>query len=268
MRSVRFSQSTFAIASFGTALFLLFVWEAFATPNVVFFFSKPSEILWAFKEAVLSGRALTDSWASFAATLLGITVGIILGVVIGTAGLLSEVARPTIFAVISAIAAFPILALAPMFLIWFGTGFTLKASLAATLATLVAANATLRAPDLAGAELLSFSVANQWSKQLLLRKILIPLGAREVLRRLPEASNAAFLGTFVGEFIAADRGVGYRILRSGSLYQIDVVLAYAMLAVIVLLSLQLLVWIARSQIQNAIELLSIDAAIRRERLRS
>lgn len=241
---------------------LLVSWEMGANQRTEFFFSKPSLIISAFFESIISGQAQIDGYATFGATVGGVVLGLIVGAAFGLLGATVSSARTVSFFVVSSLAAFPILAIAPMFMLWFGTGPNLKLALATLLASVTLSSASLLALDFADSELSKQLRANGWSQSNIALKVIIPAGVRQVLGRLPDAANAAFLGAFVGEFIAADRGIGYRILRSGSLYQVDVVLAYSVLAVFTLIGLQIIVWLVKSQTVLVVQRITIPSVLK------
>jgi NitT/TauT family transport system permease protein len=160
--------------------------------------------------------------------------------------------------VIATLAALPILAIAPMFLLWFGTGLALKIALAAILAGVVIAARTATSDNAISPELTEFLDANSISSATRTRKVTFPASLEWTLVAIPSAANAAFLGVFIGEFVAADKGIGYRILRAGALYQVDVVLANTLLALIMLLVIQWAVGLFRYQVGAAARYASLD----------
>lgn len=250
-----------------TAIFLaagLVLWEVAARNSsfASFFFSSPSDVFRAIIAGAVSGTAKSDILASMAATILGLLIGATAGVLIGIMGLGSPALKGVFGSSVAVIGALPILAIAPMFMIWFGTGLSLKIALGSVLAGLVFAGRTLNLAASIGAPLMEFAQANRIPASCQATKMTVPLGASWILAEVPAATNASFLGVFVGEFIAADRGIGYRILRSGALYQVDVVLAYSALAILSLLLLQMVLALASRRISRFVEVLSVDPALR------
>lgn len=244
---------------------LLIFWELAAnrSPYIRFFFSSPSEIVAAFYRGFASGVALADLEASARATLAGLALGFVLGSLVGLFALALPVARSPISGAVLVLGALPILAVAPMFLIWFGTGLSLKIALAAVLTAVVFAAQTMRVDSAIGPDLREMLEANRIPPSVHTAKVTFPIGIQWVLAEFPSATNAAFLGVFVGEFIAADRGIGYRILRSGALYQVDVVLAQTVTALLMLLAIQVVVRILRSQIVRLVQAASLDPVFRK-----
>ncbi len=239
-------------------LVLAAIWEVTATDRITFFFSKPSEIGVALIDDIKSGRAISDFIFSFYATILGLSIGIIFGMLSGFITFVIPKIRFIVFTLVSLFLALPILAIAPMFLIWFGTGLALKISLATLMVSLLMASETINARKQVSKTLYDWKYANKISDFIFARKITIPYIIQYIFSKLPAAANTAFLGVFVGEFIAADRGVGYRILRAGSLYQIDHVLASTISALLLLLTIQLLTYVVSAAVTQFVQRSSID----------
>jgi NitT/TauT family transport system permease protein len=241
-------------------------WQVLSTDSSTFFFSKPSEIVQAVSRGIVSGDLARDALASGKATVWALLLGAALGAGFALPASRFPTMQRTAKALVLAVSALPILAVAPMFLIWFGTGVMLKVALGAVLAALIIAAAVLQLDDVVDADLIAMLRTNRIGRPAIFWKVTLPLGTRFVLARAPDAANAAFLGVFVGEFIAADRGIGYRILRSGSLYQTDAVWASTLSAVVMLIVLQLILWSVRRTIVKVVERLSVDRSVRAARM--
>lgn len=242
----------------------LLLWENAAnnSRNVAFFFASPSQVASALRRLVSTGLAAQDVAASGKATVYGLGLGLAFGSLVGTLALLVPRISKTIGGLVSVLSALPILAVAPMFLIWFGTGLALKVSIAAILSSLIFAHRVMGVRSRISEELREFLRANVQSWGMETRKVLFPLAVGEALADFPAAANAAFLGVFVGEFISADRGIGYRILRNGALYQVDIVLAETFLALCLLLALQIAVLAIRQWAVFLAQWVSLDPALR------
>jgi NitT/TauT family transport system permease protein len=258
------SRFFYGIALLLSAGLLLVLWEAAATGNATtqFFFSSPTAVAEALLGGLRGGEAWVDIAASAQETVGALAVGILLGVWLGFFALLLPPFRPVVAGLISVLAALPILALAPMFLIWFGVGVALKVALGAMLCALIATGQVLAADKVITRDLEEFLTANRITGSVALRKVVLPLAMPAALRRFPDAVNAAFLGVFIGEFVAADRGLGFRILRSGSLYAVDQVLAYTILALLLLLGLQVVVAAASALITRIVHQASLSRVAR------
>jgi NitT/TauT family transport system permease protein len=158
-----------------------------------------------FQEHLLKHFLITGSEAA---------VGLIIGTVIGTsAGLslwysrsLALAARPFIVAV----ATLPIFAFAPLMIVWFGIGWGMKVALAAFSTVFVAFDQAYRGANLTSSDRIEVLTAMRATPTQIFTKAVVPGAIDWVLSSMRLNVGFGLLGAFIGEFIAADRGLGYQ----------------------------------------------------------
>ena len=129
----------------------------------------------------------------------------------------------------------PKVALAPLFVLWFGIGMTNKIMFAMLLVFFMVFFTTFQGTrqvdqDLvANARLLGASRFQVWTK------IAIPQAAVWVFAGIRIGLPYALIGAIVGEFIAAEGGVGYRIREATSFF--DTASVFAGLFVLMVVSM-------------------------------
>ena len=173
--------------------------------------------------------------------LIGFAAGVVLGVLLGE----SRILRQGVYPYAVALQALPPIALAPIFVIWFGFGMTSKIGLvgAATLfPVLVSTMAGVAETDRNRIEMATAFGASKAQVRL---KIIFPGLVVPIFSGLEISVVLSFLAAIAGELISANAGVGV-ILQE---YQRDFRLAeeFAVLAILVAvgLLLALLVRLAR-----------------------
>lgn len=122
----------------------------------------------------------------------------------------------------------PLVAIAPMLVIWFGNGLLARAVMAAIFAffpVLVNATRGLRQADPATLELLHSYGASRWQLFWTLR---LPNALPFIFAGLKVASTLAVVGAIVGEFAGADQGLGFVI--TVATYQLDTSKTFAAVA--------------------------------------
>lgn len=137
--------------------------------------------------------------------------------------------------VITAFQIAPKVALAPLFIVWFGIGATSKiliAFLVAFFPVLVAARTGFASTD---RDYLDLARLCGMNKMQALTKIQIPACLPHIFGGVKVASTLAVIGTVIGEFVSSERGLGYLVVVANN--QLDTSLALA--AVIVLTGLGL-----------------------------
>jgi NitT/TauT family transport system permease protein len=177
-----------------------------------------------------SAITIEETLAGFA---IGSIAGIALGFAIGQSKRLSELLDPFILALYS----IPKVALAPLFVVWFGIGIPMKIILAAITVLFIVFYNTLAGvrnvdPDLIDAMWLMG--AN--SRQILFRAV-VPSALGWALTGVRIAIPYALIGAIIGELIASNRGIGYLIASSGSQY--DTAGVFAALLVLTILAVAL-----------------------------
>jgi NitT/TauT family transport system permease protein len=139
--------------------------------------------------------------------VLGSLSGGLVGFVLGWVRRLGDVFEPFV----TALYTLPKVALAPLFVLWFGIGVSNKVMFAALLVFFMVFFTTFQGTrqvdrDLvANARLLGASRWQTWTR------IAVPASAVWVFTGLRIGLPYALIGAIVGEFVAADRGIGFRI---------------------------------------------------------
>jgi NitT/TauT family transport system permease protein len=170
-------------------------------------------------------------WEHFVVTGSEAILGLVIGTLIGSAsGLLlwysditARIARPFILA----LGSLPIFAFAPLMIVWFGVGFGMKVALATFSTVFVSFSQGYRGATLVANDYLDTLRGMNATRKQIFRKVIVPGSIDWVLGSMRLNIGFSVLGAFIGEFIASDRGLGFLILRAGSLYNVPRALAAA-----------------------------------------
>jgi NitT/TauT family transport system permease protein len=126
----------------------------------------------------------------------------------------------------------PKVAIAPLVVIWFGFGLSSKVVLAALLAffpMLVNAVEGLRAADSGRLKLMRALDASRWQT---LRHVRLPYAMPFFLAGIELAGIYSMLGALVGEFVGAQKGIGYWLMAMNM--NVDTSGSFALLALLAL----------------------------------
>lgn len=163
-----------------------------------------------------SGEIYGHMWATIYATILGFVIGsaagIIGGVLLGLSHFLSRLLNPYIWA----FNALPKVALAPLFILWFGLGIESKIALAAVLVVFIVFVNTFAGVREVDRDLVDSLRLMKASRAQLLTKVVLPSATSWIFVGLKTAVPYAVIGTIIGELIAANRGLGYLVQKAGS----------------------------------------------------
>ncbi|MBN9889291.1 ABC transporter permease [Salipiger abyssi] len=213
---------------------ILGFWE-FASGRLIepYLISKPSLIFTTFWNWVMDGRiffhAGITAMEAVAGFLLGAAVGMTLGILLGRAEKLAELLNPFIMGFYS----IPKIALAPLFIIWFGIGLEMKVLLTATIVFFLVFLNTYTGVRSVSPELVNILKLMGANERHVLRKVVVPSAIVWVFTGLRLSVPYAMIGAIVGEMIAANRGLGYLLSHSSAQFNTAGVFA-ALVAIITL----------------------------------
>lgn len=236
-----------ALVVFLTSWELLVRWQGYPT----FILPGPA-VVWArFVALLLDGRLLMHTAATVAEVLAGLTLGLAVALVIGYGLAKSPLLEKILSPYIVASQAIPIVALAPLLVIWFGFGSLSKVlvcALTVFFPALVTTIVGIRSVDPDLRALMRSLQATRWQTFTLLEA---PAALPVVFGGLKVAVTLAVIGAVVGEFVGADRGLGFLINLARGILDTPmlfvalftlVAIALALYTIVVLLEYALLKW--------------------------
>ena len=190
--------------------------------------------------SAIFGRIVGD-WALLlkeaGVTLYEVLVGFAVGAAAGLGLAIVMIHSRTLERAIMPVAVFlqttPKLAVAPLFLIWFGYGILPKIVVVVLMTlfpVLISAMSGLRSAD---ARLLELMTTLNASKSQVLWKIRFPGAMPHLFAGLKVAITFSVIGAIVGEWVGASAGLGHLILSANS--QLDTELAFAAIFVLSLM---------------------------------
>jgi len=186
--------------------------------------------------ALFDPAALPRYWANGLSTMTIVLTGLVIGV---AAGLLLAItlaqfprAYAVVFPYIVAIESIPKVAIAPLFIIWFGFGMPSKVVVVVLLAffpMLVNAIHGFRGVDKDQVDLFKVNGASRWQIQ---SRLMLPAALPQIFSGLELAVANAMIGAIVAEFVGAQHGLGVLILQAQGRMQ-----TAAVFAILIILSL-------------------------------
>ena len=210
----------------------MLVWE-WSSGRIVkeLFVSKPSLVWDRFWELTEDGVLARNTWVTlqeaFWGFMGGALVGGIMGLIMGRNEFLAKVLTPFVVAFFT----MPKLALAPLFIIWFGIGLEMKIVLTATVVYFPVFMSTFAGAREVSAELVSIVKVMGGDRYYIVRNIVLPSALTWFFVGLKLSVPFALLGAVVGELIASFEGTGFLLRRAAG--QFDTGGVFAVLAVLV-----------------------------------
>ena len=211
-----FSQSSLTANLRGFLVLLpglctLIVWElaAWQWSSVAKLVSQPTEIARGIVDAMTTGiiwqhlnATLTEMAAGYA---IGAVSGVALGFLCGRIKLLGDILNPYI----TLFNGIPKVALAPVFVIWFGIGLMSKIAIILTMVFFVVfinTFAGLRSVNEEYVAIIRIMGASSWQ---VVREVFLPATLPFIIVGLRAGIPFSVIGAVVGEFIAATKGLGF-----------------------------------------------------------
>lgn len=214
---------------------LILFWEISAQKGLYnpIFTSYPSEILKDIISFFTSGELAKHASITLTEAILGLffgsVIGIFLAIIFGYFSVLGEIITP----IISAISCIPQLALAPIYVLWFGLGLKSKVFLAGLMVFFNVFSATYGAiKDMDSGILESANLLGANNIQIL-RTVIIPSCMPWILSGVRGGIGAALVGAIIGEYIGAKGGFGWMITYSTSYFNISRVMSCIVILLLV-----------------------------------
>lgn len=231
-------QMQINLARLALAILFLAAWELGAGVVIKeFYVSRPSVIVTKLWGLAVSGKLLEH--ASFTALhavggfLLGGIAGVVCGLLLGRLRWLADVLDPYIMAFYS----LPKVALAPLFILWFGIGPGMKVLFVATIVFFLVFLNTYTGVRNVSREQITIMRLMGANEFQITTKVILPAAVTWVFAGLQLSVPYALIGAIVGEMIASNKGLGFLLADASA--QFDTGSAFAALFTIAALTLLL-----------------------------
>jgi len=198
-----------------------------------FFVSSPVAVAERLGQWIVDGTLIYHLAFTLYATIFGFLIGASSGFVVGFLLGRSSGASSILEPYISAIYCLPKIALAPLFIMWFGIGMASKVAMSAVIVFfLVFLNTFAGVRDVNPVHIHATRImgANEWQ---LLRTVILPSAAAWVFTGLKVSVPYALIGAVVGEFMSSNRGIGFLIAQSSALFDTSSTFAGLMVLAVV-----------------------------------
>lgn len=217
------SQTLFTILP---ALLLLAAWQMAVDGNqrLEFLFASPHRIAQIAWVEWRNAEIWYHSWVTFVEAALGLLAGTVLGTLAGLLlwgnGRIDRITRPYLIV----LGSIPMIALAPITIMWFGIGLLSKVVMAGFAVFFVSMMQAYEGASVIGRAYLGFANSIAAPTHRIIRRVVLPGAFSWVIAGYKMNVGAALMGAFVGEFVSSEAGLGHYILKASSLYDMPRVL--------------------------------------------
>jgi NitT/TauT family transport system permease protein len=246
VKKVTRTQSVKSSAWRGTALVVvlriavialaLILWQVMSGPVLPeYAVSKPTDVSHALWKLLGSSTGWIDikttAFEILAGFGIGVAIGTVMGLVLGLVPLAGRVLEP----LVAAVNGIPKIALAPLFLLFFGIGPMSKITIAATGVAFVVFYNIYLGLRLRERELVEIVQVMGGRRHHVMSYVTIPTLAAPFFAALKTGGPLAILGVIGGEFIASTEGVGHELFTAAT--NLDAPTEFAGLIVLVAMTL-------------------------------
>jgi len=159
------------------------------------------------------------------ACLLGFFIALIVGVLAAIGIVYSRVLESTLYTLLVSLNSIPKIALAPLFIIWMGTGVSSKVAISALIALFAIVIDTVLGLRSVDSDVLELAKSMRASPFQVLWKVRFPTALPAMFAGMKVAISLALVGAIAGEFVASQVGLGYAILSAQGNFQTTSVFA-------------------------------------------
>lgn len=200
---------------FGLALWQILADAGYLKPII---FSSPSQVIDMGWTLIQSGAVWKDIKVSLEEYLIGFAIGTVSGIAIGLAAGASERASYLLDPWLDVLYVTPIVALTPLFILWFGIGMGFKIFIVVLVTLFPIAISTRAGARSSEKKLLEMVSSFGASRARLIRTVTLPGAVPYIFTGMRQASGRAVVGVVVAELIASSEGVGFLISVGGSTF--------------------------------------------------
>ena len=228
------------------------LWEIAADNKWIdpFLTSSPSRIIKSTIKLYNEGMLINHIWVTCYETILGFTIGTILGTLVATALWISPFTSKVLDPYLVVLNALPKVALAPIIIFWAGNGIRsiiVIALLISIITTIISVSSGFNEVDREKILLLKTFGAN---KLQIIRHLIVPASIPTLISALKINVGLSWVGVIMGEFLVAREGLGFLIVYGGQVAQLDMVMMSIILLSVIAYLMYKAVWLIERNITN------------------
>jgi sulfonate transport system permease protein len=205
--------------SFGSVAIFLVIWQMYAKTVSPLLLVPPTAIVSAFKDMLSNGELASAAAQSLKVLVVGFGIGFSLAIPIGLLWARFKVVDWAIQPFVSALFSTPLVALVPLYVLWFGFGFTAKIAIVASFAFFPVLLNTYQGAvsvDPMHLDVAKVFKATEWETW---RHVVLPSCIPFVVAGLNVSVGHALTGLVISEFYTNASGLGGIVLTASGTFQ-------------------------------------------------
>ena len=220
-------------------ILFLAVWELCSDLDVIdaFFFSSPRRVVVNFVTLLEENSLLTHIGVTLYETLLSFLLVFLISMICATvlwySSRLSEILEPYLVVLNS----LPKSALAPLLIVWLGTGMNTIIVAGMSVALFGAIFSLYTGFRQVDEEKIRLIYTLGGSRRDALFRVVLPGSIPTILSTMKVNIGLALVGVIIGEFLAARRGLGYLIIYGSQVFKLDMVITSILILCVIAMGL-------------------------------
>lgn len=248
LKNVKRDKIKLAVVRMAILVIFIVLWEVAANLKWIdpFLTSSPSRIVRSFISFVNDGTLPRHIWVTCYETILGFTLGTVLGAIIAVVLWACPFTSKVLDPYLVVLNALPKVALAPIVIFWVGNGTTaiiVIALLISIVTTIISVLTGFNEVDKGKLTLMKTLGA---TKIQTLRRLIFPSNLPVLISALKINVGLSWVGVIMGEFLVAREGLGFLIVYGGQISQLDMV----MMSIVILSVIAFLMYKIVAVIEN------------------
>ena len=226
MRKHRRHHHQVAILRVFIFVFFLIIWEVSANLKWIdaFFFSSPSRVINCFWELLTDGSLVTHTAITLAETIASFLLVFLISLISATLLWYSQKASEVFEPYLVILNSLPKSALAPLFIVWLGTGtktIIVAGISVALFGSIISFYTGFKQVD---PEKITLIYTLGGHKKDAFFKVVLPGSIPILISTTKVNIGLALVGVIIGEFLAARHGLGYLIIYGSQVFQLNMVI--------------------------------------------
>lgn len=225
-KQIKKEKIMITIIQFALIGIIFSLWELLTRYNILnsFLLSSPSKVFILLAKYISSGEIFAHIYISTLETILGLVVSLTGGIIIATLLYLCPIASKILDPYLVLLNALPKSAIAPILIIWLGTGLKGIVGVSVSFVMIITIINTLNYFKNVDNDLIIMMKSMKASKLQILFKVVFPSNLMNILSTIKVCIGLSWVGVIVGEYLASRQGLGYLVMYGGQVFKLDLVM--------------------------------------------
>lgn len=226
IKKIRRRHTAIIICQFAILILGIAIWELAARMGWIdtFLTSHPSGIISLFIKLVRNGNLFHHIAVSLMEVIVGFTLGTLLGILVAILLWWSDFVSKVIDPYLVVLNSLPKTALAPIIILWAGTGYSGIIVTAISVSIVITVMNVFHGFKSVDKDKIKMLKTFGATKYQILKKVIIPANISTMISTMKVNIGLSWVGVIVGEFLVSRSGIGHLIIYGTQVFKLDLVM--------------------------------------------